>query len=76
VPDTIWRPNDNFTVLGIEGVLNMLHGKGCQELNRLHELVASCDAAILEDVRKDVHRLAGQFVRRWWKPYGLPDALR
>jgi hypothetical protein len=36
----------------------MLHGEGCQELNRLRELVASCDAAVLEDVLDDVHRLA------------------
>jgi hypothetical protein len=34
VPDTVWWLNDNFIVLGIEGVLNMLNGKGCQELNR------------------------------------------
>jgi hypothetical protein len=36
----------------------MLHGEGCQKLNRLRELVASCDAAVLEDVLDDVHRLA------------------
>jgi hypothetical protein len=29
VPDTVWRLNDNFTILGIEGVLNMLNGEGC-----------------------------------------------
>jgi hypothetical protein len=23
-----------------------------------------------------VHRLAGWIVRRWWKPRGLPEALR
>jgi hypothetical protein len=23
VPDTVWRLNDNFTILGIEGVLSM-----------------------------------------------------
>jgi hypothetical protein len=33
VPDTIWQLNDNFAILGIEGVLNMLNGEGCQELN-------------------------------------------
>jgi uncharacterized protein YhaN len=32
MPDTVWRLNDNFAILGIEGVLNMLHGEGCQEL--------------------------------------------
>jgi hypothetical protein len=29
VPDTVWRLNDNFTILGIEGALNMLNGEGC-----------------------------------------------
>jgi hypothetical protein len=29
MPDTIWQLNDNFVVLAIEGVLNMLHGTGC-----------------------------------------------
>jgi hypothetical protein len=29
VPDTVWQLNDNFTVLAVEGVLNMLNNKGC-----------------------------------------------
>jgi hypothetical protein len=33
VPDTVWWLNDNFTIVGIEGILNMLNGDGCQELN-------------------------------------------
>jgi hypothetical protein len=40
VPDTVWQLNDNFAVLAIEGVLNMLSSEGCQELSRLHELAA------------------------------------
>jgi hypothetical protein len=32
VLDTVWRLNDNFTILGIEGVLSMLNDEGCQEL--------------------------------------------
>jgi hypothetical protein len=75
VSDTVWRFNDNFVVLGIEGVLNMLNGEGCQELNRLCDLAASHDTAVLEDVSKDMHRLVGRIVRRWWKPHGLPEAL-
>jgi hypothetical protein len=75
MPDTVWWLNDNFIVLGIEGILNMLHSEGCQELNRLHELVASRDVAVLEDVPEDMHRLVGRIVRKWWKPYGLPEAL-
>jgi hypothetical protein len=38
VPNTVWRHNDNFTVLGTEGILNMLNGEGCEELNRLRDL--------------------------------------
>jgi hypothetical protein len=75
VPDIVWWLSDNFTVLGIEGVLNMLNSEGCQELYRLRDLAASCDAAVLEDVLEDMHRLAGQIVQRWWKPHGLPEAL-
>jgi hypothetical protein len=67
--------NDNFTILGIEGVLSMLNGEGCQELGWLRDLAGSRDAAVLEDVPDDVHKLAGQIVRKWWKPHGLPEAL-
>jgi hypothetical protein len=59
VPDTVWRLNDNFVVLGIEGVLNMLHGEGCHELGRLRDLVVSRDAMVLKDVPEDVRKLAG-----------------
>jgi hypothetical protein len=76
VLDTVWWLNDNFAVLGIEGVLNMLNGKGCQELTRLRDLAISRDATVLEDAPDDVHRLAGRIVRKWWKLHGLPDALR
>jgi hypothetical protein len=50
--------NDNFTVLGNEGVLIMLYNEGCQELSRLHDLAASHNAVVLEDVPKDVWKLA------------------
>jgi hypothetical protein len=54
VSDTVWRLNDNFAILGIKGVLNMLNDEGCQELYRLHDLAASHDATVLEDVPEDV----------------------
>jgi hypothetical protein len=57
--DTVWWLNNNFTILGIEGVLNMLNGEGCQELNQLRNLAASRDAAILEGIPMDVHKLVG-----------------
>jgi hypothetical protein len=50
VPETVWWLNDNFTILGIEGVLNMLNREGCQELTQLCDLAASCDAVVMEDV--------------------------
>jgi hypothetical protein len=43
VPGMVWQLNDNFVVLAIEGVLNMLHSSGCQELSRLRDLAASSD---------------------------------
>jgi hypothetical protein len=58
VPDTLWRLNDNFAVLGIKGILNMLNSEGCEELGRLHDLDASCGTSALEDVPNDVHKLA------------------
>jgi hypothetical protein len=33
VLDTVWQLNDNFVVLAIEGVLNMLQRIGCQDLS-------------------------------------------
>jgi hypothetical protein len=47
VPGTVWQLNDNFAVLAIEGILNMLSGEGCQELGHLHELAASNDIVVL-----------------------------
>jgi hypothetical protein len=75
VPDTVWWLNDNFAILGIEGVLNMLNNKGCQELDRLHELATSRDAAVMEDVPEDVRKLVGWIMQRWWKPHGMSEAL-
>jgi hypothetical protein len=63
VPDTVWQLNDNFAILGIEGIFNMLNGEGCQELGRLHDFAASRNAAVLQDVPEDVRKLAGQIVR-------------
>jgi hypothetical protein len=37
----------------------MLHGEGCQELGQLRNLAGSSDAAVLEEVPEDVHKLAG-----------------
>jgi hypothetical protein len=64
IPDTVWRLNDNFIVQGIEGVLSMLNGEGCQELGRLRDLAGSRNAVVLEDVLEDVHKLAGRIVRK------------
>jgi hypothetical protein len=62
VLDIVWRLNANFAILGIKGVLSMLNDEGCQELGRLHNLAGSCDAAVLEDIPMDVHKLVGWIV--------------
>jgi hypothetical protein len=59
VPHTIWRLNDNFAILGIEGVLNVLRGEGSQELDWLCDLAISRDSTVLKDVPEDVWKLAG-----------------
>jgi hypothetical protein len=69
VPDDVWWLNDKFVILGIEGVLSMLNSDLCN-------LVGSRDDAVLEDVPEDVHKLTGWIVQKWWKPHGLPEALR
>jgi hypothetical protein len=76
VPDTVWQLNDNFVVLAIEGILNMLSNEGCQELGHLRELAASQDTSVLQDVLDEVWRLVGLIVRRWSKPQGSFEALR
>jgi hypothetical protein len=47
---------DNFLVLAIEGILNMLHSSSCQELPALHELAASSDAFVVENVPAEVQK--------------------
>jgi hypothetical protein len=76
VLDTVWRLNNNFIVLAIEGVLNMLNDTGYQELSQLCGLATSSDAFIVENTPNDVRRLAGRLVQKWWKSHGLPEALR
>jgi hypothetical protein len=76
VLDTIWWLNDNFVIVGIEGVLNMLNGRGCQELDRLRDLATSHGTSALEDAPDGLHKLAWQIVQRWWKPYDLPEDLQ
>jgi hypothetical protein len=53
-PRVVWQLNDNFVVLAIEGVLNMLHNSGCLELLTLRDLAASSDASIAEDIPWEV----------------------
>jgi hypothetical protein len=75
VSDTVWQQNDNFVVLAIEGVLNMLNDAGCQELSQLHRLATSNDASVIENIPSAVRKLVRRLVRRWWKNHGLPVAL-
>jgi hypothetical protein len=57
--------NDNFVVLAIEGVLNMLRSSGCRDLSALYQLVNSSDASVVEDVPAEVQKLADRLVSRW-----------
>jgi hypothetical protein len=54
VPNTVWQLNNNFVVLAVEDILSMLNNEGCLELGHLRGLATSSDAAILQDVPKDV----------------------
>jgi formate-dependent nitrite reductase membrane component NrfD len=62
VSGTVWQLNNNFTILAIKGVLDMLNGEGCQVLDLLRGLAASSNASILIDVPHDVCKLAGWIV--------------
>jgi hypothetical protein len=53
----------------------MLNDEGCKKLSWLRDLAGCRDAVVLEDVPENVHKLAGQIVRKWWKPHCLPEAL-
>jgi 2-polyprenyl-3-methyl-5-hydroxy-6-metoxy-1,4-benzoquinol methylase len=44
-------------------------------LGWLCDMAVSHDVAVLEDVPKDVHKLAGRIVQKWWKPHGMREAL-
>jgi hypothetical protein len=57
--------NNNFIVLAIEGVLNMLNNTGYQELSQLRGLATSSDTSVVENVPNDVRRLAGRLVKKW-----------
>jgi hypothetical protein len=67
VSDNVWRLNDNFIVLAIKGVLNLLNDAGCQELAQLRGLAASSDASVVKNIPNDVWRLAGCLVQKWWE---------
>jgi hypothetical protein len=54
----------------------MLSNEGCQELGHLHELAASQDASVLQDILDEVRWLVGRIMQKWWKPHDLPEALR
>jgi hypothetical protein len=58
----MWQLNNNFVILSIEGVMNMLNDTGCQELSHLRGLAASSNASVVQNVPNDVRRLAGRHV--------------
>jgi hypothetical protein len=54
VSDIYWQSNDNFAILAIQGIFNMLHNEWCRELGCPHGLSTSSDASVLQDVPDDV----------------------
>jgi hypothetical protein len=62
VPATVWQLNDNFVILALEGILDMLNNAGCKELSHLHGFAASNNASVIQDIPNDVRKLAGRLV--------------
>jgi hypothetical protein len=52
----VWQLNDNFVVLDIKGVLNMLHSSSCHELSGcaiwLHQLMLPSSTMFLQRCRR------------------------
>jgi hypothetical protein len=71
--DAIAKANKNFLVYCLVGVLKMLQERaGCCHLDRLENIMATCDASILDEVPEDISKLSPCIVKRWWSSYGLP----
>jgi hypothetical protein len=60
--DTVWQLNDNFAILAIESVLNMLNDESCQELSQQRGLAAFSDASIVVNMPIYVQKLARHLV--------------
>jgi hypothetical protein len=61
--DTVWRLNDNFIILSIEGVLSMLNGEGHQEVSHFTTWLVLATLQFWK-MFKDVHKLARQIVQK------------
>jgi hypothetical protein len=63
VSGVVWQLNDNFVVLAIEGLLNMLHSSGYQELSTPLDLAASSDASVIKYVHGQLQKIVRCLVR-------------
>lgn len=74
LPATFVKENKNFMCYAIVGVLRMLYDNGCDNVEGLQKIMASCDATILENLPEELTKLTGHVVKKWWSEHGLPDA--
>jgi glutamate synthase domain-containing protein 2 len=54
LPEVFSESNQNFVAIVQEGVVNMLHGMGCEHLSTLHSVAASSGTLVLESVPTEV----------------------
>jgi hypothetical protein len=47
----------------------------CDHLEGLETIMNSCDASILDDIPKEITKLSGRIVKRWWTSHGLPYTM-
>jgi hypothetical protein len=51
----------------------MLYDSGCEHIEGLQLIMASCEASIPEDLPPELMKLTARIVKRWWSEHGLTD---
>jgi hypothetical protein len=76
LPSTFTESNKNIACFIVVGVLKMLAEVACEHLPELWRLVVSSDASLLHEIPKDIGKIVGKVVRRWWTQHGLPYCMQ
>jgi hypothetical protein len=76
LPETFTEANKNIVCFGVADVLRMLEDSDCEHLPGLGPLAGSSDASLLDDILKDIQRIVGRLVWRWWAEHGVPECMR